>query len=243
MESAAQNSGAVENPKKNVPLACLFGTLGAAVIYILSTTVIQGIVPNADLANAHAPFAYVYAQMFDPTIGKIIMALAVIACVGSLLGWQFTISQVARTSASQRMFPQFFAKVNKHNAPVIGLVTGAALQSLAAMSTMSPDATAQFNKLINLTAVTILIPYVTAISALMVVMYKAGADVSTRNRNLVFVMISVLYSVFAIYASGAEAVLGAMIVMMAGYLLYGFIAYRFVGPQSAPRAAAAAAED
>jgi putrescine:ornithine antiporter len=77
----------------------------------------------------------------------------------------------------------------------------------------------------------------------MVVMYKAGADVSTRNRNLVFVMIAVLYSVFAIYSSGAEAVLGAMIVMMAGYLLYGFIAYRFIGPESAPGAAAAAAED
>ena len=31
MESAAQNSDAVENPKRNVPLACMFGTLGAAV--------------------------------------------------------------------------------------------------------------------------------------------------------------------------------------------------------------------
>src|SRR6188768_3818644 len=30
MESAAQNSAAVDNPKRNVPLACLFGTLGAA---------------------------------------------------------------------------------------------------------------------------------------------------------------------------------------------------------------------
>ena len=28
MESAAQNSDAVENPKRNVPLACMFGTLG-----------------------------------------------------------------------------------------------------------------------------------------------------------------------------------------------------------------------
>src|SRR4029453_11235448 len=43
MEWAAQNSPAVEHPKRDVPLACLFGTLGAAVIYILSTTVIQGI--------------------------------------------------------------------------------------------------------------------------------------------------------------------------------------------------------
>ena len=51
MELAAQNSDAVENPKRNVPLACMFGTLGAAVIYILSTTVIQGIVPNNELAE------------------------------------------------------------------------------------------------------------------------------------------------------------------------------------------------
>src|SRR6476620_1584768 len=48
MESAAQNSDAVENPRRNVPLACMFGTLGAAVIYILSTTAIQGIVPNPE---------------------------------------------------------------------------------------------------------------------------------------------------------------------------------------------------
>jgi len=55
MESAAQNSAAVENPKRNVPLACMFGTLGAAFIYILSTTVIQGIVPNEELARSTGP--------------------------------------------------------------------------------------------------------------------------------------------------------------------------------------------
>ena len=77
MESAAQNSAAVENPKRNVPLACMLGTLGAAVIYILSTTVIQGIVPNAELAKSTGPFGLAYAQMFNPTVGSIVMALAV----------------------------------------------------------------------------------------------------------------------------------------------------------------------
>ena len=64
-------------PKKNVPLACLFGTLGAAVIYVLSTTVIQGIVPNAELAESTGPFGLAYAKMFNPTVGTIIMGLAV----------------------------------------------------------------------------------------------------------------------------------------------------------------------
>src|SRR4030095_11637035 len=69
MECAPQNSEAVENPKRNVRLACLFGPLGAAVIYVLSTTVIQGIVPNEELAKSTGPFGLVYAKMFNPTVG------------------------------------------------------------------------------------------------------------------------------------------------------------------------------
>src|SRR5512146_1109021 len=105
MESAAQNSEDVENPKRNVPLACMFGTLGAAVIYILSSTVIPGLVPNPELAKSTGPFALAYAKMFNPTIGSIIMALAVLACLGSLLGWQFTIAQTGKAAADERMFP------------------------------------------------------------------------------------------------------------------------------------------
>jgi putrescine:ornithine antiporter len=240
MESAAQNSDAVENPKKNVPLACLLGTLGAAVIYVLSTTVIQGIVPNAELANSSAPFAAVYAQMFNPTVGKIIMALAVLACVGSLLGWQFTLSQTSKYTADARMFPHFFSRVSAKSAPIIGMVVAGVIQTLMAVSTMSPDATAQFNKLVSLAAVTNIVPYITAISALMVVMYKAKTDQHKFGTNLVAVFVAIIYSSYALYASGMEAVMGGMIVMMIGYLLYGFIAKRFVG-QEAPGAGEEAA--
>jgi len=240
MESAAQNSDAVENPKKNVPLACMLGTMGAAVVYILSTTVIQGIVPNPELAKSSAPFAAVYAQMFNPTVGKIIMALAVIACVGSLLGWQFTLSQTSKFTADGRMFPKFFSKVSAKNAPIIGMVVAGVIQTLMALSTMSPDATAQFNKLVNLAAVTNIVPYILSISALMVVMYKAKTEEHKFKTNLIAVFVAIFYSIYALYASGMEAVMGGTIVMMIGYLLYGFIAKRFVG-QEAPGAGEEAA--
>ena len=119
MESAAQNSDAVENPQRNVPLACLLGTLGAAVVYVASTSVIMGIVPNAELASSTAPFAFVYAQMFNGWVGDIIMALAVMACVGSLLGWQFTLAQTAKVTADQGLFPRFFARLNRFDAPLL----------------------------------------------------------------------------------------------------------------------------
>jgi putrescine:ornithine antiporter len=228
MESAAQNSDAVENPQRNVPLACLLGTLGAAVVYVLSTSVIMGIVPNAELANSSAPFAFVYAKMFNGWVGDIIMALAVMACVGSLLGWQFTLAQTAKVTAEQGMFPRLFARVTLLGAPLLGLIANAVLQTGMAVSTISPNASEQFSKLVNLAAVTNIIPYITALSALLIIMQKAGVARGIQYRNMVALALAMAYSFYALYASGTEAVFGGMIVTAVGYLLFGYIADRML---------------
>ena len=227
MESAAQNSAAVENPKRDVPLACMFGTLGAAVIYILSTTVIQGIVPNEELAKSTGPFGLAYAHMFNPAIGSIIMALAVLACVGSLLGWQFTIAQTGKSAADQRMFPAFFSAVNRFDAPITGMIVLGIVQSLMALSTISPTLSEQFSALVNLAVVTNVVPYIIALSALIVMMKRAGVSESTYRMTSVVAGVAMLYSIYAIFASGKDAVMGGMLVMGASFVIWGFIAPRF----------------
>ena len=227
MESAAQNSGAVENPKRNVPLACMLGTLGAAFVYILSTTVIQGIVPNGELAKSTGPFALAYVRMFNPTIGSIVMALAVLACLGSLLGWQFTIAQTARSAADQRMFPALFGHVNRLGAPVAGMLVMGVAQSMLALSTISPSLSEQFAVLVNLAVVTNVVPYVIALSALPVMMQNAGVSGRPYRRTVAIAVVAMAYSVYAIYASGKDAVFGGMIVTGLGYVIWGFIASRF----------------
>jgi putrescine:ornithine antiporter len=235
MESAAQNSDAVENPKRDVPLACMFGTLGAAVIYILSTTVIQGIVPNADLAKSTGPFALAFAQMFSPAVGSIVMALAVLACLGSLLGWQFTLSQTAKSAADERMFPAFFSKVNRLGAPIVGMIIMGVVQSLLALSTISPSLSEQFGVLVNLAVVTNVVPYIISLSALPIMMQTAGVAGAKYKTNVVVALVAMLYSVYAIYASGKDAVLGGMLVLGMVYLLWGFIAPRFAAVKAAAR--------
>ena len=227
MESAAQNSDAVENPKRDVPLACMFGTLGAAAIYILSTTVIQGIVPNADLAASTGPFALAYARMFNPVVGSIIMALAVLACLGSLLGWQFTLSMTAKSAADEGMFPSFFTKVNSMGAPITGMIVMGIVQSIMALTTISPSLSDQFGVLVNLAVVTNVVPYVIALSALPLMMRTAGVDQAKYRTTMAVALVAMLYSVYAIYASGKDAVLGAAIVWGIGYVIWGFIAPRF----------------
>ncbi len=238
MESAAQNSSAVEDPKRTVPLACMFGTLGAAAIYILSTTVIQGIVPNADLANSTGPFGLAYARMFNPTIGLIIMALAVLACLGSLLGWQFTIAQTAKSAADQRMFPVLFGTVSGTGAPVAGMVVMGVVQSVLALSTISPSLSEQFGVLVNLAVVTNVVPYIIALSALPVMMQAAHLDGRKYRRNAAVAVVAMVYSVFAIYASGKDAVLGGMLAWGIGLVIWGFIAPRFVAVPEVVRQAA-----
>ena len=244
MESAAQNSDAVENPKKNVPLACLFGTLGAAVIYVLSTTVIQGIVPNAELAESTGPFGLVYAKMFGPTVGTIVMALAILACLGSLLGWQFTIASTGKSAAESRMMPSMFAKVNAMGAPIKGMIVLGIVQTGLALSTISPTLSEQFSALVNLAVVTNVLPYIISLSALIIMMKSAGITGRQYTLNVTVSVIAMLYSTYALYASGHSAVMGGMLVTAITFIVWGFLAPRFSGtqsvasPQPAPKARA-----
>lgn len=130
-------------------------------------------------------------------------------------------------TADQGMFPKLFSKVTAANAPIIGMIVCGILQTLLALSTISPNASEQFGKLVSLAAVTNLIPYVTALTSLLVMMYKADVGPSVFSRNTVVLLIAMAYSFYAIYASGKDAVFGATLVLAVGYLLYGFVAKRF----------------
>jgi putrescine:ornithine antiporter len=237
LESAAQSAGAVEDPKRTVPLACMLGTVGAAVVYILSTTVIQGIVPNAELAQSTGPFGLAFARMFNPAIGSIVMGLAVMACVGSLLGWQFTLAQTGKAAADDGMFPSWFSKTNAMGAPLAGMVVMGVVQSLMALSTMSPNLGDQFSMLVNLAVVTNVVPYLIALSALPLMMRLGGVDAGKYRFNSVIAIVAMVYSVYVIYASGKDAVFGGMLVWSLAFLIWAFIAIRFAKPQPAMKAA------
>ncbi|HDL7328724.1 TPA: putrescine-ornithine antiporter [Yersinia enterocolitica] len=227
LESACANTDVVENPEKNVPIAVLGGTLGTAVIYIVSTNVIAGIVPNMDLANSTAPFGLAFAQMFDPTVGKIIMALMVMSCCGSLLGWQFTIAQVFKSSADEGYFPKIFSKISKAEAPIKGMLVIVVIQTVLSLMTISPSLNKQFNVLVNLAVVANIIPYILSMAALIIIQKVAKVDPSKARIANIIALIGALYSFYALYSSGEEAMMYGAIVTFLGWTLYGFVSPRF----------------
>ncbi len=223
LESACANAEAVENPEKNVPIAVMGGTIGAAVIYIISTNVIAGIVPNGELALSNAPFGLAFAQMFNPTIGSIVMACAIISCTGSLLGWQFTIAQVFKSSADEGFFPKAFSKVTKKDAPVVGMLIIVSVQTVLSLMTISPSLSKQFEALVNLAVVTNIIPYILSMAALGVMQKQLNIPVKQARIANFMAVIGALYSFYALYSSGETAVMLGSIATFFGWTLFGVI--------------------
>ncbi|KAE8178730.1 putrescine-ornithine antiporter [Photobacterium carnosum] len=226
IESAGANSGTVENPKRNVPLACMLATVFSAATYIASTTVIQGIIPNEVLVKSDSPFGLVFAQMFSPLVGEIITAMAIMACLGSLLGWQFTNAQVSKVAADMRLFPKIFGDVNKYDAPFKGMMIMLAFELILAIMTISPTLLKQFNVLVNLAVFINMVPYVLALTALGIIMKNADVNQKEYNNGIIIGSVAVLYSIYGAYSTGEVAVFYGAIITLLGYFFYGFIASR-----------------
>jgi putrescine:ornithine antiporter len=221
LESACANMDAVENPQKNVPIAVFGGTLVCAVIYVLSTNVIAGIVPNLDLLHSTAPFGLAYATMFTPTVGSVVMFLMALACIGSLLGWQFTVAQVFKSSSDIGYFPRIFSRVTKHDAPVVGMVILGVVQTGLALMTISPSLNKQFNSLVNLAVVTNLVPYVLSMAALIPMQRLASVSGGQAKMNTVIALIGTIYSFYALWSSGEEAMMLGALVTFSGWTFWG----------------------
>ncbi|MGO4221782.1 putrescine-ornithine antiporter [Lysobacter sp. TAF61] len=224
LESACANADAVENPEKNVPIAVLVATIGAAVVYIVSTNVIAGIIPNAELAKSSAPFGLAYSHMFSPGIGQTVTALMVIACIGSLLGWQFTVAQVFKSSADVGYFVPIFSRVTKIGTPIVGMLVLLAVQTALALMTASPELSETFGKVVNLAVVTNLVPYVMSMAAIVTIQNVSNIPKDKARLTNFVALIATVYSFYALYSSGTEAIVLGGLCIFLGWTLFGFFA-------------------
>ena len=222
VESAAVSAGVIENPKRNIPLATIIGLGLSAIIYILSSTVIMGIIPNAELQRSHAPFAEA-ARMAIGTPGMVIIALcAILKSVGSLGGWMMLVGQSAKAAADDGMFPKAFARLNRHGVPGRGLVIVSILMTIVLFATMSPTIAGQFNTIINLAVILVVVPYIYASAAVVKVVYDHKVSLRTFQLFKWVALVAVLYCLGTVWGGDAPTVVHAMVALLASVPLYLF---------------------
>ena len=117
LEGGTTPAGDVTNPKRTIPMAIVIGTSIVALISLVNTFAIFGIISPAELENIGAPFAQVMVRLFGGSYDKVISLITFIMCYGSLNAWVFFSGQIAKTAAEEKIFPETFGKLNKRGAP------------------------------------------------------------------------------------------------------------------------------
>lgn len=177
LESAFANSDSVENPEKTVPTAVLIATVVTAVLYIAVSTLIVGALPNEALVSATAPFCVIFNTIFSPTVGKVLALLMFLALFGSLMGWQFTMSQVFKISADHGHLPSIFNQGMGRNIPAVGLLIITFFQTFGILAApIMDDIFLHFENIVEFSTLLNVLPYLTCMAAAFTIVRSTPTD-------------------------------------------------------------------
>jgi len=205
VETASVAAGKVEDPDRNIPRATILGTLATAAVYMLSLTVIFGVLPTSQLADATAPFSDAVDSMFGGTWAGNLMAVAVIISgFGALNGWTMICAEMPLAAANDGLFPAQFKKLSPKGVPAFGIIASTVLASIAmAINYLGSNGATVFTTLVLMTGITAAIPY--GFSALAQIKWRLAdrRELETPRfaRDLAVAVISVIFSVLFIWYS------------------------------------------
>jgi basic amino acid/polyamine antiporter, APA family len=131
VEVAAITAKRVHNPGKNVGRASMLGTAASAILYVLVSAAVMGLVPHHALVNNTAPFVTAFQVIFahGAWAGKLVAALAVASGIGALNGWTLVTAEVSRAIAQDGLFPKAFAWSDRKDSAWFSIVLAALLPS------------------------------------------------------------------------------------------------------------------
>jgi APA family basic amino acid/polyamine antiporter len=212
----------VDNPRRTIPRATVFGTLVAAGVYMLSITAVQGVLPPEVLMRSTAPFADAARVLVGDWGYHLVAAGAVIACLGALNGWVLLQGQIPMATARDGLLPESLARTNKYDVPANGLLVSGVLVTALVLVDGQGDLVDVFNVIILLGTMTGVVPYAFCTAALLQQLAVKPGDFSDRERGrLVSIgVLGFIYSIWALYGTGEQAIFWGFLVLMAGIPLY-----------------------
>ncbi len=228
LECATIPSGSVAKPEKTISRATMLGTGLAAIIYILSTVSVMGMIPSNELSKSVTPFADAAVLMWGSSARYWVSAGVAIAAFGALNGWILIQGQTPYAISKDKLFPAVFAKVSSKGVPVLGIVIGSILVSFLMMMNYTKGLVEQFKFLILLTTITVLIPYLFSTAAYVLIKFqrKTARPNNHWAGTILLSSLAFLFSLWAIAGSGQETVYWGFILLMAGLPFYVMILWK-----------------
>lgn len=213
VESVATNNEQISNPKKVVPIATIVGFIVVAIIYIASTTVIEGMFSAKEIQTAPASFALAMNTIFhSKIIGEVVSVIMAIACLASFLVWNLSSASAAKTSADNGFLPKAYSFTNKHGINSKGLVINGVIMTIieVVLMLMGSNIATAFGITVTISVMLLLFPYFWSGIALI----KKDRENGVRSyTNMIIVTISSIFIISA-FASATIDELWLVIVLV-----------------------------
>ncbi|KOU73061.1 MULTISPECIES: amino acid permease [Streptomyces] len=229
VESAAVSAGEVRDPARNVGRATILGTAGAAVVYLLGTLSVFGLVAHEKLVTSEAPFTDAVNAMFGGTWGGTLVACAaVISMAGALNGWTLLSAQTPYAAAKDGLFPRAF-ETKRRGVPVVGVVVTTSLASALTVYNYTAGSEGVFEILVLVTTFTATVPYLLSTAAQIYFLLSGRVERVHRGRLARDGALAVLafgFSMWLVAGSGYAAVYQGVLFLFAGVAVYAVMAAR-----------------
>ncbi len=205
VEVASVAAAKVSDPDRNVPRATVLGTLATAVVYMVSLTVVFGVLPSTTLQQSTAPFSDVANAIFGGTWAGYVMAgFVIISGFGALTGWTMICAEMPLAAAQDGLFPERFKRLSKTGVPTFGVVSSTILASIAMLvNYLGSGGATVFTTLVFMTGITAAIPY--AFSALAQIKWRLADRRALQGarfaRDMIIAVVSLVFSILFIWYS------------------------------------------
>jgi APA family basic amino acid/polyamine antiporter len=229
LESATVPAEEVKDPKRTIPRATYLGTAVTTLIYIVATVAVMGIIPLATLSGSNAPFADAATTIWGGTWGKWVGLVGMISAFGALNGWTLLTARISLAASRDGLFPKVFGRVHgTRRTPIYGLVIAAVLVTGLVFMNYTESLVDQFTFMLLLATLTTVVPYAFAAAAEIVLMIKEPERFAGHKllRDAVVAIFGFGYAVWAMYATGSEAIAKGYILLMLGIPIYLYLRWR-----------------
>lgn len=228
-ETACIPAGSSHNPERNIRIATIVGTIALVLIYIITTLAVMGLFSPDVLAHAKSPFADAMEMIFGQWGRLFVIICIIISCFGALNSGILVEGQIPMAIAEDGLFPKFFAKRNKGNAPYFAIIIDATLMSCFLMLTSKADMIEQFQLVITIASVATLIAYLYSALAEIILIYKLrtkGVMQPYNKTNIMVAFFAAVYAFWAIFGSGMEIIFYMTMMIFGSAILYAFLNWR-----------------
>jgi len=219
LECATIPAGSIENPDRTIPRATIVGTLLTAVLYIVGTIGVMGLLPPAALSASTAPYADAARLLAGDRAAALVALGAAIATLGALNGWILIVGQLPLAVARDGLFPRVFGVLSNRGTPARGMIVAAVLASGLILTNFTRGLVQLYTYVILLSTLSSVIPFAFCSLVGFILHRESGRLMMTRGAAVI-ASLSFIYSIWAIVGAGADVVYAGFLLLMCGLPVY-----------------------